>query len=182
MDKKFAVIDTETNWRDEVMSIGVVLAKDKEFSVIGTKYMVISEAARVGGMFSRVLYLDGQKVEKGRRNSIINALIKYLEENEVQSIFAYNARFDCRHLPELSKFSWHDIMKKAAYKECNPMLPKYADFCSTGRLKSGYGVESMMRIFGEQNYCETHNALEDAIDELRIMKYLDYSVGLYPRL
>lgn len=182
MSEKFAVIDTETNWKNEVMSIGIVIAEDKKFSAIDTKYMIISEAARVGGMFSKALYIDGQRVEHGRRPNVIKALIKYLKKNDVGSIFAYNANFDYRHLPELRHFNWHDIMRKAAYREYNPALPGNAVFCSTGRLKSGYSVESMLHIFGEKNYCEVHNALEDAMDELRIMKYLDYSVKMYSKL
>ena len=124
MGEKFAVIDTETNWRNEVMSIGIVIAEDKDFSAIDTKYMIIHEAARVGGMFSRALYIDGQKVERGKRSSVIRALTTYLNRNEVSSIFAYNANFDCRHLPELKNFDWHDIMRKAAYKDHNPALPE----------------------------------------------------------
>ena len=182
MGEKFVVIDTETNWHDEVMSIGIVLADDEDFSIIDTKYMVINEAAKVGGMFSKMLFLDGQKVERGRRISVISALIAYLNRNEFNSIFAYNANFDCRHLPELKNYTWHDIMKKAAYKDHNPILPKDEVYCSTGRLKSGYGVENMLRFFGEKNYSEVHNALEDAIDELRIMRYLEYSVNMYPKL
>ena len=84
MGEKFAVIDTETNWRDEVMSIGIVISDDKEFSSLGTKYMVINEAARVGGMFSRELYIDGQKVERGKRENVIKSVINYLKKNEVR--------------------------------------------------------------------------------------------------
>ena len=182
MSEKFAVIDTETNWKDEIMSIGIVLAEDENFSVIDTRYMIINEAEKVGGIFSRALYIDGQKVEKGKRVNVVNALIDYLERNGINSIFAYNANFDCKHLPELAHFDWYDIMRKAAYKKFNPSLPEDADFCSTGRLRRGYGVENIMRNFGENDYCEVHNALEDAIDELRIMKYLDYSVKMYSKL
>ena len=31
MAEKFAVIDTETNWENDVMSIGIVIAEDGEF-------------------------------------------------------------------------------------------------------------------------------------------------------
>lgn len=182
MGDRFAVIDTETNWNNEVMSIGVVISKDKEFEALDTKYLVIKEAAKVGGLFSRVLYLEGQKVEIGKRASAIKRLKDYLRENEVGSIFAYNASFDWRCLPELRDFNWYDILKKAAYKDFNPSLPEDAVFCSTGRLKSGYGVENIIRMFGESNYREIHNALTDAVDELRIMKYLRYSINTYNKL
>lgn len=182
MKKRFAVIDTETNWKNEVMSIGIVIAKDGEFEAIDTKYLVIKEAAKVGGLFSKVLYLEGQQVEIGRRDNAIKRVIEYLRINEIESIFAYNASFDWRCLPELRGFSWYDILKKAAYREFNPSLPDSAAFCSTGRLKSGYGVENIIRMFGERDYREVHNALTDAIDELRIMKYLQYSISAYNKL
>lgn len=182
MGEIFAVIDTETNWHNEVMSIGVVLARDKEFEVLDTKYLVIKEAAEVGGLFSRVLYLEGQEVEIGRRVSAMKRLKRYLENNKVEAIFAYNASFDWRCLPELRDFNWYDILKKAAYRDFNPSIPNNAAFCTTGRLKSGYGVENIIRMFGERDYKEVHNALTDAVDELRIMKYLRYSIKTYNKL
>ena len=33
MSRRFAVIDTETNWKDEVMSIGVLIARSKDFEI-----------------------------------------------------------------------------------------------------------------------------------------------------
>ena len=37
----FAVIDTETNWHDEVMSIGIVIADSVNFKPIGAKYYLL---------------------------------------------------------------------------------------------------------------------------------------------
>ena len=34
MADKFAVIDTETNWNNEVMSVGIVIAEDGRFEAI----------------------------------------------------------------------------------------------------------------------------------------------------
>ena len=34
MAERFAVIDTETNWENDVMSIGIVIAEDGRFRVI----------------------------------------------------------------------------------------------------------------------------------------------------
>lgn len=36
--EKFAVIDTETNWNDEVMSIGAVIAEIDTFNACELKY------------------------------------------------------------------------------------------------------------------------------------------------
>lgn len=38
---KFIVIDTETTWYDEVMSIGAVVADSDTMSLIQTKYYII---------------------------------------------------------------------------------------------------------------------------------------------
>lgn len=39
---KFAVIDTETNWNDEVMSIGVVVADSATIEEIDWVYYIIA--------------------------------------------------------------------------------------------------------------------------------------------
>lgn len=97
-------------------------------------------------------------------------------------IFAYNASFDARCLPELHEYCWHDILKLAAYKQHNQAIPASAPCCGTGRLKSGYKVEDILCMFGEKGYTELHNALTDAIDELRIMNYLNHPIKKYPML
>ena len=47
-------------------------------------------------------------------------------------MFAYNANFDYKHLPELNSYIWVDIMKIAAYKQ-----------------KSGRGVPTIIDIYGK---------------------------------
>lgn len=150
MAEKFAVIDTETNWYNEVMSIGVVIAEDEEFEPIDEKYLIIDEAAKVGGMFSYALLVKGQKPEKCKRAKAIELLIPYFRSYGIKDIFAYNASFDARCLPELREFEWHDILRMAAYRQYNPAIPPNAKCCNTGRLKSGYKVEDMMVMFGEK--------------------------------
>ena len=49
---RFAVIDTETTWTDEVMSIGIVVADGTAKKEINSKYYIISPEFRSGGMFS----------------------------------------------------------------------------------------------------------------------------------
>ena len=64
-------------------------------------------------------------------------------------------------------------MRIAAYRQYNKMIPSTAECCSTGKMKRGYGVEGILRMIGpDKNYCETHNAYLDAIDELHIVKLL----------
>ena len=182
MAERFAVIDTETNWENEVMSIGVVIAEDGIFEPIDCKYIIFDEAARVGGMYTCAMFIKGQEHELLKKKNAIETIKAYLENNGIKSIFAYNASFDARCLPELSQFKWHDILRLAAYKQHNPAIPPSATCCGTGRLKSGYKVEDILCMFGEIDYMELHNALTDAIDELRIMKYLQHPIIKYPLL
>ena len=74
-------------------------------------------------------------------------------------------------------------MRLAAYRQSNPKIPADADLCSTGRLKRGYGVESMLRLLsGNHTYHETHNAYFDAMEELQIMRLLGHPLTEYPPL
>lgn len=51
---------------------------------------------------------------------------------------------------------------------------------STGRLKKGGSVQGIMRLLtGNKNYRETHNALQDALDELNMMALLQRPVEEY---
>lgn len=55
-----------------------------------------------------------------------------------------------------------------------------ADCCKTGKLKRGYGVENIFRMLSKnEEYNETHNALLDAQDELKIMELLGCEIGKY---
>lgn len=182
MSKRFAVIDTETNWNDEVMSIGVLIANSKDFNHTDSRYYILPREEKVGGMYSKAMRKTSHDILTGHRFDVIDDLKMLLNSNGVDDLFAYNASFDKRHLPELSDFSWHDIMKVAAYKQHNPHIPNHLPCCKTGRLKRGFGVEAMLQILGVEDYCETHNAIIDARDELRIMKILDYEIDFYPEI
>ena len=182
MAERFAVIDTETNWENDVMSIGIVIAEDGEFEAIDYKYIILDESARIGGMFSYALVVKGQNPEVLKKKKAIETIKKYLNDNGIRSIFAYNASFDVRCLPELCDYEWHDILRLAAYKQHNPYIPKEAKCCGTGRLKSGYKVEDILCMLGKSDYMELHNALTDATDELRIMRYLKHPISKYPVL
>ena len=51
---------------------------------------------------------------------------------------------------------------------------------SFGRLRHGYGVEPILRLLsGNSAYRETHNALQDALDELAIMELLGHPPAAY---
>lgn len=182
--KTFAVIDTETNWADQVMSIGTVIADSDTFQPIDAKYHVLTPEYLVGGMYSDTLF-SGSRLQPliCSREEALTELTCWLSSYEIHSIFAYNACFDRNHLPELRHFDWFDIMRLAAYKQYNHRIPADAPCCSTGRLKRGFGVEPMLRLLsGVTSYRETHNALYDAVDELEIMHLLGYSLDAYTKL
>ena len=178
---KFAVIDTETTWGDAVMSIGVVIAESLTFQLIDKRYYILTPYKSHGGMFTDALYVnDIQPDLECSRERAMKDLIQLLAAHDVTTMFAYNAAFDYRHLPELRHLDWHDIMKLAAYKQHTPKISSCAECYGTGRLKRGYGVESVYRMLSEdRKYCELHNALTDAIDELEIMRLLNHELGKY---
>lgn len=180
----FVVIDTETNWNDKVMSIGTVIADTDTFRLIDAKYHILTPEYLVGGMYSDTLFSDArQQPVMCTRKEALTELTDWFAEYNVRSIFAYNACFDRNHLPELRRFDWYDIMRLAAYRQHNRKIPATADCCSTGRLKRGFGVEPMLRLLsGKAAYYETHNALDDAIDELEIMRLLGHPLSKYSPL
>lgn len=182
--KPFAVIDTETNWADQVMSIGTVIADAETFQPLDAKYHVLPLECQIGGMYEDVLFLETptEPIVCTREQAMAHIAV-WLEGAGVSSLFAYNALFDKKHLPELSRFSWHDIMRLAAYRQHNPRIPACAECFSTGRLKRGYGVEPMLRLLsGNTRYKETHNAFFDAMDELEILRLLGHPLSDYAPL
>lgn len=180
----FAVIDTETNWADQVMSIGTVIADSDTFQMCDAKYHVLPIECQIGGMYESTLFLDTPvNPILCSREKAMEDLSGWLSQCGVRSIFAYNACFDRNHLPELQAFDWYDIMRLAAYRQHNPKIPDSADCYSTGRLKRGYGVEAMLRMLsGSGTYQETHNALFDAMDELEIVRLLGHRLQRYIKL
>ena len=178
---RFAVIDTETNWNDQVMSIGTVIADSDGFRLLAGRYHIITPEYKTGGMFSDTLFLDcGRKPILCSREEALADLSLWLARYGVENIFAYNARFDRTHLPALGYLNWFDIMRLAAYRQYNPMLPASAEYCSTGRLRRGFGVEPMLRMLsGDCGYSESHNALGDALDELESMRLLGHPITSY---
>ena len=170
----FAVIDTETNWIDQVMSIGAVIADCDTFQPIDARYYIVAPEFEIGGMYENELFVQTEPAPTvGARQEILEQLRTWLEGFGVTDLYAYNASFDRNHLPEFSCFRWHDIIRIAAYRQHNPKIPCTADCYSTGRMKSNYGVEPMLRLLSENgSYHELHNALYDAMDELQIMRLL----------
>ncbi len=178
---KIAVIDTETTWGDEVMSVGIVIADEKDYKPIESRYYVFDPEYRAGGFFSAQLFKAAKKDTKiTTRKQALEETEAWLAKSGVKKLFAYNGSFDKNHLEELVNYSWYDIMRLAAYKQYNPSIPENADCCKTGKLKRNYGVEPITRMLsGNPGYCEVHNALQDALDELNIMCMLKHAIEVY---
>ena len=175
-----AVIDIETNWDNEMMSIGAVIADDRDYRCVDSIYMVIDPCYKVRGMFSdRLFYKVKDNNIKCKRENAIQGLNEWFREYGVDSLFAYNASFDKNHIPEFGKYKWYDIMKIAAYKQYNRKITCGIECYRTGKMKRDYGVESMMRMLSGDFYSETHNALQDALDELKIMELLGLGIEIY---
>ena len=178
---RFAVIDTETTWTDEVMSIGAVVADSRNYRIVDSRYYLIDPAFRRGGLFSDALHMRGTPKEQvASRRDMAADLRAWLCSHGVDSIFAYNAQFDRTHMPEFADFQWFDIMRVAAYRQFNPGIPDTVPCFKTGRMKRNYGVEPIYRMLsGNQGYCEKHNGWHDAVDELRIMEMLALPIEVY---
>ena len=178
---RFAVIDTETNWSDRVMSIGTVIADTETMQPLDARYHVLTPEYTVGGMFESTLFLDSPVPPVlCTREEALRELTAWFSQHGIRAVFAYNACFDRNHLPELRGYQWFDIMRLAAYRQYNEKIPTDAPCCATGRLKRGYGVEAMLRLLsGQDTYCETHNAIRDAMDELQIMQLLRIPIADY---
>lgn len=178
---RIAVIDTETTWGDEVMSIGIAVADPMDFRLVDKRYYILTPFKSYGGMYTGALYAGGIKPDlECSREAAINDIKAFIAKYDTSSMFAYNAIFDYYHLPELQYLKWYDIMKLAAYRQYNSKIPASAECFKTGKLKRGYGVESIYRmVSGNSGYNELHNALTDAVDELEIMRLLNVELDKY---
>ena len=108
----FAVIDTETNWNNEVMSIGVVIEKDT-FKKVDDLYFIFDPEYKIGGMFSMVLPVKGRAPKDllFTRKIAMEKFKEAFEKYGVKDLFAYNGTFDKNLLNELASYRWFDIRK-----------------------------------------------------------------------
>ena len=103
---KFAVIDTETNWNDEVMSIGVVIADWETKEKAGSVYYIIDPEYKAGGMFSYELRLDDKNAHITSRKQALQEIKEWLASYGVEEIFAYNASFDMESINGMILCVW----------------------------------------------------------------------------
>ncbi|MCR4642001.1 MAG: hypothetical protein K5697_08225 [Lachnospiraceae bacterium] len=106
-----AVIDTETTWGDEVMSIGVVIADAKDYKQVESRYYVFDPEYRDGGFYSSELFRMPKKdTIITDRKTALDEIDTWLKKAGIKKIFAYNASFDKNHIPEFSGY-----MKKRTF-------------------------------------------------------------------
>lgn len=179
----FSVIDVETNFDNEIISLGIVISEWDNFSIIENHYFIFSPECQKPSLYYGQLFQPKSKdinCTNGIRSTNINELINLLKKYNIKNIFAYNANFDMRCLPELNEYKWFDIMKIAAYKQHNDYLPDTLEYCKTGRLKSNYSFEALYKLISNNPYyIESHNAIDDATDELSFMHILNKPKILY---
>lgn len=163
------------------MSIGVVVADSKTKTKIDSIYYIITPEYKEGGKYSDELRINEKSTNIANRKQAIKKINEWLESYKVQSLFAYNAFFDKHHLPEYSDYKWYDIMRLAAYRQYNHAIPDSADCYKTGKLKRGYKVEDILNMFNSKHeqYYESHNAIIDAHDELKIIQLLGQPIEKY---
>ncbi len=79
----FAVIDVETNWNNEVMSIGIVLADVFDFDVIDKGYYIVYPECKTGGLYSHVLRsTDKELIRDCSRNEALNHICGLLKKTQ----------------------------------------------------------------------------------------------------
>lgn len=174
------VIDTETNFKDIVMSIGVLIFEYDTFKIFEKKYLILSPEYKYGGMYSSVLYdTRDNEIQTVERRGAISIIQELFKKYDIKFIFAYNASFDKNKLNELSSFNWLDIMNVAANKFLNNKLPTSGAYYPSGKLIRGYGVEMMYRYMIDKKYKEIHNAICDVEDEFEILKSLNKPIEIF---
>lgn len=134
----------------------------------------------MGGKYSNELWLRENIVHITNRKQALKEIREWLNVYEVKKLFAYNASFDKKHLPEYSEYEWYDIMRLAAYRQYNWAIQDSADCFKTGKLKRRFGVEDVLKMLSKnKKYSEAHNAVLDAQDELEIMRLLGHKIQEY---
>ena len=180
----FAVIDIETTYDNRLLSVGVIISNDMDFEPKSMYYYILNEGvpAPYGDVVRhpRLKNYPEIKTQILSEEKFHKEIIEIMEGYQINRVLAYNAGFDRARLPSLQGKDWSDIISKSAYKQSNPTLTEDMDFFKTGKLRKGYGVEPIYRLLsGKHNYMETHNAILDCIDELKIVQLLGYKISEY---
>jgi hypothetical protein len=177
--ERVIVIDTETvTGAYGLLSVGaVILERDDDKITPLDTYFGFSDEFEYGFYYAQqIAYAKRNGIKRKPRYKIEEELAGLVRRYDMNTAFAYNARFDKAvaqtYLPSLD-FIWLDLMKPVrrilasaehypAYKRLHP----HVELTRGGVLKRGYGVECVGRYLGLPH--ETHVAIEDALMETEI--------------
>lgn len=98
-----AVIDTETNWDGELISIGVVIAHRESFCAAAERYYIITPECHMFSLYGFALGAY-QPATRCSRQEAVQDLRSFLDDYRVTDLFAYNAKFDS-----------HDVIYKGRF-------------------------------------------------------------------
>ncbi len=128
---KIGIIDVETTFSDEVMSVGIVIVDtEKNYDFVDARYWLIDPYYQSPGMFAHMLHLsdcnppfiykeaqvfvDSIQEKITSMDTCLEELRQLMGIHNCQILFAYNAHFDKRHLLELSDYIWVDMISVMA--------------------------------------------------------------------
>lgn len=174
-----AVLRTMTNSEGSLCAVGVVITNTADWRPIAEYRYVIAPEAETADQ--DVLFLPVEKdciCTSCRSEHLLFRLKQMLSEEKVQYIVSYgsSARF---FLPGID-LPWLDIQNVSAYRKYNPFIPKKAKLYRNGRMKSGYGMEAMMRIVtGDKSYIRTGNPVRDCEADLCILERIHPDLGTF---
>ena len=172
--KYFAVVDVETSMNNrDVISLGLIVADDK-FNIIESKYFI--NRFINNGIYASIRKNTKHKYIESSWKDIVEQVKDILNEYKIKNIFAYNTKStEKRVLFELYNYNWYDIMQFTKNKVFNE---SYAEKTKTGQYS--YSVQSVLRqLSKDNNYREKHIAIDDAFDELNILKLLGQPLNTY---
>ena len=94
------VIDTETTWENNLMTVGAVAA-NSNFEILDMFYGGIDSALKRGGKYSYIVKEKKLEMDRTTEDKLLTSLYEFYKKNNCEKIFAYNATFDKRLLPSL---------------------------------------------------------------------------------
>ncbi len=148
--KNFAVIDTETNWCNEVMSVGIVIADCVTFQPVDTKYYILTQECMIGGMYSSVLQINGNppaiECIRDENGEISNMKMDVYDEYNKKGVYkAICGKSESASGGEaksiLFENDYDDLNNPVHYRKTE-MLPR--EFIESDAFKSKYSLDALL--------------------------------------
>lgn len=174
----FAIIDTKTNYYGNAISIGVVVV-NSHFEIQQAQYYLIpEELIHDHNHKDDFDIIHVYKTYFGRLFDCENHIRTLMNQYNITNIYAYNAFYVKKSLPEMNNYNWFDIAKVATYKQYNHELPLDADYDENGQLLR-YAMKNVIELMMKTYYKCVNHALYNALDELKIMKLIGLPIEKY---